>query len=103
MNLKEHSCSEVSLSSESSPTTSPSPYSMTPRGPGTHISLAAICAIFGLFVFPEIFDSVAIVLGAYAWKKQQGNTGLYVVILGLICMLVGMYFTAFVIGDLFLQ
>jgi len=54
-----------------------------------------------LLIFPEIFDSVAIILGAYAWKRQQGNVGLYVVILGIACMLVGLYFTAFAIIDLF--
>jgi hypothetical protein len=67
-----------------------------------HTSLAILCAIIGLVVFPEIFDSLAIVLGAYAWKRQQGNVGLYIVILGIACLLIGMYFTAFIIGDLFL-
>jgi hypothetical protein len=103
MNLEEHLCSKVSLSSESPPTTPPSPYSMTPRATGTHIGIAFICAILGLFIFPEIFDSVAIVLGAYAWKRQQGNTGLYVMILGIACLLIGMYLTAFIIGDLFVS
>jgi hypothetical protein len=74
---------------------------MTSRATGTHVGLAIICAVVGLFVFPEIFDSVAIVLGAYAWKRQQGNSGLYVVILGIACMLIGLYFTAFVLIDLF--
>jgi hypothetical protein len=68
---------------------------------GTHVGTAIICAIVGLFIFPEIFDSVAIILGAYACKRQQGNVGLYVVILGLASMLIGMYFTAFLILDLF--
>ena len=61
---------------------------------GTHIGLAVVCAVVGLFIFPEIFDSVAIVLGAYAYKKQQGNAGLYVVVAGILCMLIGLYFTA---------
>jgi hypothetical protein len=66
-----------------------------------HIGLAIVCAIVGLLFFPEIFDSAAIILGAYAWKRQQGDTGLYVMILGIACMLIGMYFTAFLIADLF--
>jgi hypothetical protein len=74
---------------------------MTPGATGTHIGMAIVCAIVGLFIFPEIFDSVAIILGAYAWKRQQGNVGLYVVILGIACMLIGVYFTAFMIFDLF--
>lgn len=101
MNLEEHLCSKVSLSSESPPTTQSSPYPLTQRATGMHTSIAIICAIVGLFIFPEIFDSVAIVLGAYAWKKQDGNLGLYVMILGIACMLIGFYLTAFLIIDLF--
>jgi hypothetical protein len=101
MSLEEHLCSKVSLSSESPPTTPSSSQPMTPRTTGTHIGIAIFCAIVGLLIFPEIFDSVAIILGAYAWKRQQGNVGFYVVILGIACMLIGMYFTAFIILDLF--
>jgi hypothetical protein len=101
MNLEEHLSSRVSLSSESPSTTPPSPYPMIPRTTGTHIGIAIISAIVGLFIFPEIFDSAAIILGAYAWKRQEGNMGLYVVILGIACMLIGLYLTAFIIGDLF--
>jgi hypothetical protein len=55
-----------------------------------------------LFIFPEIFDSVAIILGTYAYKRQPGNAGLYVVVAGILCMLVGLYLTAYIIlGDLF--
>ena len=101
MNLEEHLCSKVSLSSESPPTTPSSSYQMTPRAAGMHVGMAVVCAVVGLFIFPEIFDSVAIILGAYAWKRQQGNRGLYVVILGIACMLIGVYFTSFMIGNLF--
>ena len=101
MNLEEHLCSKVSLSSEPPPTTPSSSHSMTPPATGTHVGIAIVCAIIGLFIFPEIFDSVAIILGAYAWKRQQGNVGLYVVILGIACMLIGVYFTALMIWDLF--
>jgi hypothetical protein len=101
MNLKEHFCSKASLSSDSPPTTESSSYPVMPRATGTHVVIAIVCAIAGLFIFPEIFDSVAIILGAYAWKRQRGNLGLYVVILGIACMLIGLYFTAFAIIDLF--
>jgi hypothetical protein len=101
MNLVEHLCSKVSLSNESPPTAPSSSYPMTSRATGTHIGLAIVCAIVGLFIFPEIFDSVAIILGAYAWKRQQGNVGLYVLILGIACMLIGFYLTAILIIDLF--
>jgi hypothetical protein len=74
---------------------------LTKRTASTHTSIAVICAITGLFLFPEIFDSIAIILGAYAWKKQEGNAGLYVVILGIACMLIGLYFTSIAIIDLF--
>jgi hypothetical protein len=101
MNLKEHLWSKVSLSSDSPSTTQSPSYPTMPRAAGTHIGIAALCAVVGLFIFPEIFDSIAIILGAYAWKRQQGNSGLYVVILGIACMLIGLYLTAFAIIDLF--
>ncbi len=66
-----------------------------------HIGIAVVSAIVGLFIFPEIFDTAAIILGAYAFRRKKGNAGLYVVILGIACMLIGLYFTAFIIGDLF--
>ncbi len=102
MNLHERLFSKVSLSSESPPTSAPSPYSTMPRGIGIHVGIALVSAFIGLFIFPEVFDSVAIILGAYAWKRQQGNLGLYIVILGIACLLIGLYLTAsIVIGDLF--
>jgi hypothetical protein len=66
-----------------------------------HASLGFISAIIALFILPEIFGSAAIILGAYTWKKEQGNRGIAIVILGIIFMLVGLYFTAyFILGDL---
>ncbi len=91
---------KLKLSSEPPSTTQPPSYP-TMRTPGVHVGTAIILAILGLFIFPEIFDSIAIILGAYAWKRQQGNQGLYVIILGIACMLIGLYFTAFAIIDLF--
>lgn len=53
-----------------------------------------ISALISLFIVPEIFGPVAIVFGAYTWKMEQGNRGLYVLIFGIICMLIGIYFTS---------
>jgi membrane-bound ClpP family serine protease len=47
---------------------------------------------------PEIFGSVAILLGAYAWRMEGPNSrnlGLVVIIAGIICMLVGIYLTSY--------
>jgi hypothetical protein len=69
-----------------------------------HYVLGVICAFAGLFLIPEILSSAAIVLGAYSWRKDQGNQGLYLVIFGVISMLVGLYVTAFItIGSLIPQ
>jgi hypothetical protein len=83
-----------------SPAQSPLRLLKPPAG-RTHVGIAIVSAVVGLFLFPEIFDSAAIILGAYAWKRQQGNTGLYVVILGIACMLIGLYFTAYALINLF--
>jgi len=64
------------------------------------MGMAVACAFIGLFIFPEIFASAGIILGAYAWKKQEGNSGLYIVIFALACLLIGLYFTAFILADL---
>ena len=57
--------------------------------------------MLSLIIVPEIFGPMAIILGAYTWRKEQGNRGLYIVIVGIICMLVGLYFTSiFELGDL---
>ena len=55
-------------------------------------------AILSLLILPEIFGSTAIILGAYSWKNEVGNSkrGLYISILGIVCMLVGIYFTALI-------
>jgi hypothetical protein len=64
------------------------------------MGLGVACAFIGLFIFPEIFASAGIILGAYSWKKQEGNSGLYIVIFGILCLLIGMYFTAYLLGNL---
>jgi len=68
---------------------------------GIRATLGIVCAVLSLIVVPEIFGSIAIILGADTWRKEQGNRGLYIVIIGIICMLVGLYFTSFFeLGDL---
>lgn len=55
-----------------------------------------LSAVASLLLLSEIFGSVAIILGAYAWKDEpESRTGIIVVILGIVCMLVGIYFTAY--------
>lgn len=100
MGLIEYLWNKVSLSSGSAPSEGSSSLPMGPRTVTRHMGLAVACAFIGLFIFPEIFDSVAIILGAYAWKKQEGNTGLYIMIFAIACMLIGIYFTAFILYDL---
>jgi len=49
-----------------------------------------------MVVVPEIFGSIAIILGAYVWKTEPGrNRGLGVVVLGILFMLIGIYFTSY--------
>jgi membrane-bound ClpP family serine protease len=64
---------------------------------GRYALYGIISAAIGLFILPEVFCSIAVVLGAYAWKKEEvGSRGLVVVIAGLACMLIGIYVTAFI-------
>ena len=87
-----------SMSPQSTPSYQPIRYMA-----GKYSTYGLISAILSLFIVPEIFGSVAIIFGAYTWKNEQSNSnnGLYIVILGIICMLVGIYFTSyFELGDL---
>jgi membrane-bound ClpP family serine protease len=62
------------------------------------INLGFLSAIISLFIVPEIFGSVAIILGAYAWRMEGPNShnlGLFVIIVGIICMLMGIYYTSY--------
>jgi hypothetical protein len=47
-----------------------------------------------LFFIPEIFGPAAIFLGAYLWRMERGRRGLNIMILGIVCMFLGIYFTA---------
>lgn len=104
MKLKEVVFTKATPGSETpSTTTQPAPYQLKPPSTNAHIGIAVLCAIIGLAIFPEIFDAIAIILGAYAWKKQDKNTGLYVVILGIASIWISVYLTSFLlIGDFFL-
>jgi ketosteroid isomerase-like protein len=88
------------------PIASPSPQSTsspsTPSYPPTrdrtrtYAIVGFISAVLGLFMLPEIFGSVAIVLGSYTWRRERGNLGIILVIVGIICMIVGIELTTFV-------
>ncbi len=86
---------------------SPSPSEIEPKTRNvTSLMIASvISAVFSLIVLPELFVSIAFVLGAYVWrieKDEKRNRGLMLIILGIICMIIGIYFTAyFELGDLF--
>jgi hypothetical protein len=91
------------FNSESTP---PPPTPSTPSYPsyppkrgmtGSNVLLGIILAIIGLFILPEIFCSASIILGAYTWRREPGNRGLAIMVLGLVCMLVGIYFTALIL------
>jgi ketosteroid isomerase-like protein len=84
------------------------PPSQSPQSPSTtslpqtqdrtrrYVIVGFISAVLGLFMLPEIFGSVAIVLGAYAWRRERGNLGITLVIVGIVCMIVGIELTTFV-------
>lgn len=61
------------------------------------IYLGLICSFISLFIIPEIFGSAAILLGAYAWRREGPNSrvGLFVIIMGILFMFVGLYYTAY--------
>jgi len=78
---------------------SSSSYSMPPkRSAGLYFSIGLLCAIVTLFVLPEVFGSAAIILGAYAWRMERDENrsrGLFLVIVGIVAMLVGIYYTSY--------
>jgi hypothetical protein len=88
----------------STPTSSAPSYAPARNMTRRFAILGFISAVLSLIIVPEVFGSVAIVLGAYTWRRERDdsqNLGLIVLILGIICMLVGLYFTSyFELGDL---
>lgn len=73
------------------------------RSVSLYVNAGVLCAIIGAFIFPEILCSAGIILGAYAWRldaNEQGNRGLAVIIIGIVAMLIGLYYVAFItVGD----
>ncbi len=68
------------------------------RRASLYFDIGVICAFISLFVIPEIFGSVAIVLGAYVWRLDSGGKnrrGPLLTIIGILTMLVGIYYTSF--------
>jgi hypothetical protein len=101
MALKEYLWSKVRLSSGPAPSSGQFPsLPMGPRSVTRSMGMGVACAFIGLFIFPEIFASAGIILGAYSWKKQEGNSGFYIMLFALACMLIGLYFTAYILADL---
>jgi hypothetical protein len=91
----------TNFSSQSSPPQSGPSFPPAGGNAGIRATLGIVSAVLSLIIVPEIFGPIAIILGAYTWRKEQGNRGLYIVIIGIICMLVGLYFTSiFELGDL---
>jgi sulfite exporter TauE/SafE len=48
-------------------------------------------------VFPEVFGGLATIFGAYTWRleaSEQRNRGIIVILLGLVFMIMGWYYTA---------
>jgi hypothetical protein len=61
--------------------------------------VGGLCAVISLFVLPEIFGAIAVVLGAYVWRldcAESNNRGVWVVILSVVFMLVGIYYTSLI-------
>ena len=74
------------------------------RNEAALIVFGLINAFIALAIFPEIFASAAIILGAFAWREEKASRsyGLIVIILGILCAFIGIYFTSyFELGDLF--
>jgi len=73
------------------------------RNAGLYVNVGFLCAIIGVFIFPEILCSAGIILGAYAWRldcNERRNRGLAVIIVGIVAMLVGLYYFAYItVGD----
>jgi hypothetical protein len=68
------------------------------RNAGTYANVGILCAIVALFIFPEAFGAAGIVLGAYAWRLDAGerrNRGLWAIIVSIVFMLLGIYYTSY--------
>jgi len=79
---------------ENQPPTSPPERAPIKNNVGKLVVLSGIFAVLSLIILPEIFGSLTIMLGAYVWRREQRNRGGLIVVLGIICLLVGLFFTA---------
>ena len=92
--MSEVRVSRTLLTTQSEPQTQL--YSAQTSRAGTWFSVGLLCSFLSMVVVPEIFGSIAIILGAYVWKTEPGrNRGLGVVVLGILFMLIGIYFTSY--------
>lgn len=69
------------------------------RSATLYFGAGILCAIISLLVIPEIFGSAAIILGAYVWRMERDENrsrGLILIILGIVTMLVGLYYTSYI-------
>ena len=88
----------ISLNSVPDSQSNTSSYLPQKRSSSLYFNIGVLSGILSLFVIPEIFGAVAIILGAYTWRLEAGenrNRGLVLVIFGIVAMLVGIYYTAF--------
>jgi len=94
--MRERELRRLEIARKSQSTSPPSAPSYPPARDmtRTYAILGFISAVLSLLILPELFGSATIVLGAYTWKKKQGNLGLIVLILGIICLIVGIEVTA---------
>jgi len=76
LRMQQPSPSQSPQSAQTAPIPSASQY--PPAGSNTRnfAILGVASAILSLFAVPEIFGSAAIILGAYVWRKEQGNRGM---------------------------
>ena len=68
------------------------------RSAALYFNVGILCAIISLLVIPEIFGSAAIILGAYVWRMERDENrsrGLILIILGIVAMLVGLFYTSY--------
>ena len=85
------------LNSVPQSTSNSSPYLPQKRRASLYFEIGFACAIVSIFVIPEIFGSAAIILGAYTWRLESSenkNRGLMLIIVGIVAMLVGIYYTS---------
>ena len=66
-----------------------------PRPRRTYGTIGILCALLSTVFLAEAFGSAAIILGAYQWKMDEDSSfGLIVIVIGIIAMLIGVYYTA---------